>query len=57
MFFAPSNTIWTPKIWNMSLKTNNHIQINIRNLNPYQVSLKLLQGPNKDLKDKDVFAL
>ena len=54
MFFAFSKSSQRAKIQNMGVpKTIDHIQINIRMLNPSQEPPASSKAPNQDLKDMD----
>ena len=55
MFFAPSKSRLRAKIWIMGVsKTNDHIQIKIKILNPSKEPPASSKSPNDDLKDMDV---
>ena len=55
MFFAPSKSRKSAKIWNMSLqKSSDHIQIKIKMPNPSQDPPASFKAPNQDFKDMGV---
>ena len=55
MFFAPSNSKYWAKIWNIHIsKISDHIKIKIKMPNPSQEPPDPTKAPNQNFKDMDV---
>ena len=57
MFFVPSKSRQTAKIWNIGVsKTSDHIQIIVEMMNPTQEPPKTTQAQIQNFKDIDVLS-